>query len=140
MEKRKLTAIIFVCLICFSCAAKQPESTSFVNVNDPEIVPKITKQIVRLIKKEASIQKDTLNLVYGPENIIGTAVADELKQKGFALSETEGIKTVFTVDSFIENKIFICVIVNKKILSQVFVFETQTGIVKPNSPLSIGEV
>ena len=139
MKYIKFISIFFLCLGCFSCAVKT-QNMSFVDIEgNPELIDKIVIEIVDLINQEKAINT-TINLVYGPDNILGDDVLAELKKGGFPLSGDSGLTTTFIVDSHDANKIYLSITIGKMVLSRIYIYEAQTGLIKPGSPLSKGEV
>lgn len=140
MKKIKIFFFLLFCMACFSCATKT-ENLSYVDVNgNPEIVNEMVVRIVDLIQEEKGVEDTTINLMRKGTTVFDKAILDELQNRGFAMSETEGVITSFVIDSFEENKIYLTVTLDKIIFSQIFVYEAQTGMIKPGSPLNKGEV
>lgn len=140
MKPIKLLSVILLCLICASCASKRTEPVSFVEIKgNPDLIKKITLEIADLIQQEKSIN-ETINLVYDLGDPIGDPLHEELKGRGFALSDVDGIKTTFVVTSFDATRIYLSVTMDKMMLSRIFIYEAQTGSIRPGTPLNKGEV
>jgi hypothetical protein len=136
----KFYMLLFLCLICFSCAGKQQPDMSYVDVDgDKELMNKIVVEIADLIHQEKNINT-TINLVYDFSDTFGNLLFEELKGRGFALSDVDGVVTTYTVNSFEPNRIYLSITLDKMRLSRIFVYEAQTGTIKSFSPLSRGEV
>ena len=113
---------------------------SFVDIEgDPELIKKIVIEIVDLINQEKDVNT-TINLVYEPDDVLGDNVLAELKKRGFPLSKNSGLTTTFIVNSYEVNKIYLSITIGKMILSRIFIYEAQTGVLIPESPLSKWEV
>lgn len=135
----KIIPVFFLCLVCFSCASKQVEK-SYVDIEgNPDLIKKISLEIVDLINQEKSINT-TINLVYDFGDVLGDEILEELKRRGFPLSETDGVTTTFVVRSHDFNKIYLSVSLDKLVMSRIFIYEEQTGKIIPGTPLSKGEV
>jgi len=140
MKTIKFLMVACLCIISFSCAAKQ-EKSSYVDIEgNPDIIKKLAIEIVDLIHQEKNIANTVIHLVYDGENAIADEVLTELKKRGFGLSDVDGITTAFTVESYGENRIYLCVTLDKTMFSRFFLFEAQTGKISPASPLCKGEL
>ncbi len=140
MKWLKYASILFLCLVCFSCASKQKGPVSFVDIeNEPELINTIAVEIVDLISQEKNINT-TINLVYEFGDVLGDKIFEELKTRGFPLSESDGLHTSFVVNSLDGSRIYLSITMGKMMLSRIFIYEVQTGSLKPGSPLNIGEV
>ncbi len=139
MKYIKIASIFFICLGCFSCATKQQEMSYVDTEGNPELIDMIAIEIVDLISQEKTINT-TINLIYEPNNVLGDKVLAELKKRGFPLSFDSGLSITFTVNSHGANKIYLSIILEKMVLSRIFIYEEQTRLLKPGSPLSKGEV
>ncbi len=140
MKYIKIVFIFFLVLSCISCASKQEKPISFVDIEgDQELTHKIVLEIADLIAQESTINT-TIKLIYDFDDLLGDQLNDELKTRGFALSETDGVETTFTVNSLDATRIYIAIKMGKMLLSRIFVYEAQTGAIRPGSPLSKGEV
>ncbi|MBU1386947.1 MAG: hypothetical protein KKD32_03750 [Proteobacteria bacterium] len=137
----KFIKILFILsLVCYSCAAKQ-QNLSYVDIEgDPEIIKNLAVEIVGLIHMEKNVQNVVINLIYDKDNVLGDEILKELKDKGFALSDTDGTKTTFLVTSFEANKIYLSVTLDKMMLSRIYLYEAQTGTISVASPLNKGDV
>jgi hypothetical protein len=139
MKYIKIISVFFLCLVCLACAAKT-QKMSFVDIEgNPELIKKIVIEIVDLINQEKDVNT-TINLVYEPDDVLGDNVLAELKKRGFPLSKNSGLTTTFIVNSYEVNKIYLSITIGKMILSRIFIYEAQTGVLIPESPLSKGEV
>lgn len=140
MKYIQTVLILLFCSITFSCAAKD-YSENYVDINgSPEIVKTMVVKVVDLIQAEKGVETTTIRLLRKGNTPFDIEVLSELKRRGFALSDTEGIATNFVIDGFEKNKIYVSVMLDKTILSRIFIYEAQTGVIKPGSPLSKGEV
>ncbi len=140
MKWLQYISLFFLCLVCFSCASKQKGPVSFVDIeNEPELINKIAVETVDLISQEKNVNT-TINLVYDFGDALGDKIFEELKSRGYPLSETDGLQTNFVVNSLDGTRIYLSITMGKMMLSRIFIYEAQTGNLRPGSPLSIGEV
>ncbi|MBU1389358.1 MAG: hypothetical protein KKE62_01375 [Proteobacteria bacterium] len=140
MKFIKFSIICCLVLSLFSCAPDSTGPASYVGVNYPEITQALAIEIADLIQQEMNIPTTVINLAKDDENILSDKVLTILKNRGYAISQTEGTVTTFTIDELSANKIYLTITLDKIRLSRIYTYEAQTGKILPGSPLNKGEV